>query len=174
MEGRNYMKRYFMWDDEEYIGGTTYIEIDNGYAIKQIVVTPDKYIASNRKDEEHNFYLAEGQVEIDEITEYGGSEISEKQFFSIWNEYRNGLVDKWNNTKEKFPVGSEIEGEIEVFYPQGVIVNISQNVIGIADYNKCKDSTQPENLYPRHKIIGKVIGYEEENMWLIIDNPTVF
>lgn len=170
----DFMKRYFRWDDDDYIGGTIYIEIDDGYATKQIAVTPNKYIASNRKDEEHHFYLAEGLVEIDEIIEYGGSEINEEQFFSVWYTYRNDLIDKWNETKEKFPIGVEIEGIIEVFYPQGVIINVSQDVIGIADYNKCSDSTHPENLYPGHKIIGTVVGFDEENMWLVIDNPRVF
>ncbi|WP_088068065.1 hypothetical protein [Gottfriedia luciferensis] len=117
------MKRYFSWEDD-YIRGTTYIEIEDGFAIKQIAVTQNRYIASNRKDEEHHYYLA--------------------------------------------------EGKIEVFYPQGVIVSISENVIGVADYIKCKDNSQPENLYPHHKITGKVNGYDEINMWLILENAKVF
>jgi hypothetical protein len=169
----NFMKRYFSWDDDDYIVGTTYIELDDGYAIKQIALTPNKYITSTRKDNEHGLYLAEGLVNIDEIIEYGGCEITEEQFYIVWNKYRNDLSDKWNETKKSFPIGNEIEGIIEVFYPQGVIFIVSQDVIGIADYNKCSDSTHQENLYPGHKIVGKVIGYDEENMWLIIDNPMV-
>lgn len=167
------MKRYFRWDDDEYINVTTYIEIDGDYATKQIAVTPNKYIASNRKDKDQHFYLAEGQVDIDEILEFGGSEITAEQFYSIWNTYKNELCDKWNETKENFPIGEKIEGIIEVFYPQGVILNVLQDVIGIADYKKCSDSTTPENLYPGHKIKGIVIGYDEENLWLVIGNPRV-
>lgn len=89
---------------------------------------------------------------------YGGSEVSERQFYSIWNKNRDGLINSWNQTKEKFPVSSENEGIIEVFYPQGVIINIFQEIIGIADYNRCRESTKPEKLYPRHKITGKVVG----------------
>jgi len=113
-------------------------------------------------------------VDIDEIIEYGGSEINEKQFFSVWNTYRNHIIDKWNETKEKFPIGDESSGIIEVFYPEGVIISISPDIIGIADYNQFSDSTNPENLYPQHKIKGKVVGYDEENMWLVIGNPRVF
>ncbi|WP_176522619.1 MULTISPECIES: hypothetical protein [unclassified Bacillus (in: firmicutes)] len=47
------MKRYFSWEDE-YTKGTIYIEVENGYAIKQIAVSQNKYIASNRKDKEHH------------------------------------------------------------------------------------------------------------------------
>lgn len=167
------MKRFFKWNDDD-IKGTTYIEIDDdNIASKQIAVTSNKYIASNRKDEEHHFYLAEEKIDVNDIIDFGGSEISESQFYNIWNKYREGLSDNWHQTKENFPIGSEIEGIIEVFYPQGVIISISQDIIGIADYNKCRNSTQPDNLYPRHKIIGKVDGYDEENMWLIIDNPKV-
>ncbi|WP_129688244.1 hypothetical protein [Gottfriedia acidiceleris] len=167
------MKRYFSWEDE-YTKGTTYIEVENGYAIKQIAVTQNKYIASNRKDKEHHYFLAEGLLDVNEIIDDGGSEISEKEFYVIWNKHSEVLINTWNITKEKYPIGLEVEGKIEVFYPQGVIVNFAENVIGVVDYIKCKESTQPENLYPHHKITGKVNGYDEENMWLIIDNPKVF
>jgi hypothetical protein len=167
------MKRYFKWDDDNLLG-TTYIEIEDGYAIKQITKTPNKYIASNRKDNEQHFYLAEGLIDINEIIEWGGSEIDDRQFFIIWNKYRNENIDKWNQAKESYPIGAEIKGLIEVFYPQGVIINVSEDVIGIADYYQCRESTKPENLYPQHKIIGKVVGYDEINMWLVIDNPMVF
>lgn len=167
------MKRYFKWNDD-YIGGTTYIEICDDLPSKQIAVTSKKYIASNRKDDEYHFYLAEGKIDENEIIEYGGTEISEGQFYSIWNNYRNEQIDTWNQTKEKYPIGSEIKGFIEVLYPQGIIVNISQNVIGVADYIKCRDRTKPEILYPQHKIIGKVASYDETNMWLVIDDPIVF
>lgn len=169
------MKRYFKWDDDDDdLRGTTYIETDDGIALKQIAVTSTKYIASNRKDEEYHFYLSEGIIDVNEIMEYGGSEISESKFYSVWNKFREGLIDNWIRTKEKYPVGSIIDGIIEIFYPQGVIIHIAQDIIGIADYDKCRNSSQPENLYPRHKITGKVVGVDEENMWLIIDNPKVF
>lgn len=167
------MNRYFSWEDE-YIRGTTYIEVEDGYAIKQIAVTQNKYIASNRKDVEHHYYLAEGLLDVSEMIDDGGSEISEKEFYVIWNKYSEVLIHTWNITKEKYPIGLEVEGKIEVFYPQGVIVSFPENVVGIADYINCKESTQPENLYPHHKITGIVNGYDEENMWLIIVNPKVY
>ncbi|MCA1032880.1 hypothetical protein LCL95_17865 [Bacillus timonensis] len=167
------MKRFFKWYDDD-LKGTTYIEIDNDVASKQIAVTSNKYIASNRKDEEHHFYLAEEKIDENEIIDFGGSEISENQFYNIWNKFRDELCDNWHQSKEKFPIGSEIEGIIEVFYPEGVIIGISPDIIGITDYNKCRISSKRDNLYPRHKIIGKVVGYDEDNMWLIIDNPKVF
>ncbi|WP_217594678.1 hypothetical protein [Cohnella sp. GbtcB17] len=167
------MNRYFKWIDDDIIRGTIYVESLDGYAIKQIAVTPNKYIASNRKDEERHYYLAEGLLDVKEIIKYGGSEISRKQFYGIWNVYKEGLNDKWDITKLRFPIDSEAEGIIEVFYPQGVIISIAEHVICVADYNKCKGSTAPENLYPGHKVTGKVVGYDEENMWLVINNPTV-
>ncbi|MGG0176478.1 hypothetical protein [Gottfriedia acidiceleris] len=167
------MKHYFSWEDE-YIRGTTYIEVENGYAIKQIAVKQNQYIASNRKDEEHHYYLAEGLLDVSEMIDDGGSEISKNEFYVIWNKYLEVLINTWNITKEKYPIGLMVEGIIEVFYPQGVIVNFAENVIGVADYTKCKESTQPENLYPHHKITGNVSGYDEENMWLIIEKPKVY
>ncbi|MCP3032494.1 hypothetical protein LF817_14295 [Halobacillus sp. A1] len=49
------MKRFFKLNDDD-LKGTTYIAIDDDIVSKQITVTSNKYIASNRKDEEHHFY----------------------------------------------------------------------------------------------------------------------
>ncbi|MFC3800463.1 hypothetical protein [Cohnella sp. GCM10012308] len=160
------MKRYFRWDDNEYIGGTVYVETEDDYAKKQIALLPKNYIASNRKDAKYHYYLSDAPIIANEVIKHGAAEVSKEQFYDIWNEYSKELFNKWKLTKENFPVGSVVEGSIEIFYPQGVIFSITEDVIGLADYNKCRDSTRPDNLYPGHKVRGIVNGYDEENMWL--------
>jgi hypothetical protein len=44
-------------------------------------------------------------------------------------------------------------------------------VIGLANYDECKQNIRPEKLYPNHKIKAEVIGYDEINFWLMLDNP---
>ena len=36
-----------------------------------------------RKDEEHHFYLFEGEIDVNDIVKYGGSEISRKQLAKV-------------------------------------------------------------------------------------------
>ncbi|WP_335871857.1 hypothetical protein [Bacillus sp. 2205SS5-2] len=73
------MKRYFKWHDDDF-RGSVYIETDERVALKQITVTPDKYIVSNREDKEHHFFLGGGLIDPNEVFDYGGSEICESQF----------------------------------------------------------------------------------------------
>ena len=44
-----------------------------------------------------------------------------------------------------------MEGTVLYFYPQG-----------IADYNEYSRESNHFNLYPNHKIIGKVVGYDKK------------
>lgn len=159
---------YFKYNDDE-INGVVYLEIDHeNYAVKQILVTHDKIVASNRKDGEYHFYLAEGPIDCSEISDYGGSQINDEEFYSVWNQYLKTLVLDWNITKKLFPIGKRIEGLIEVLYPQGILVAILPDVIGVADYNECRENSRAENMYPQKRIEGRVNGYDEVNLWLIL------
>lgn len=163
---------YIKYEDEsDYIKGYTYIEIEDGYALRQISKFNNGYVASNRKDKEYDFCLAEGFIDIEDID--GAIKIDKTEFDNIWIKYINQLTKEWEQIKKEYIVGRKIEGIIEVFYPQGVIISINDKVLGIADYEECKDSTVPQNLYPKHKVEGIISGYDEENMWLILEKSHV-
>ncbi len=54
-----------------------------------------------------------------------------------------------------------------------VIVDLENDVLGLADYKACKASTTPENMYPRHIVTAVVSGYDEENQWVLLEAPEV-
>jgi hypothetical protein len=168
-EGMDYLKY-----EEEIDGhnGFTYLEIEEGYAIRQIFVSNSFYIVSNRKDDEYGFWLTEGFINIGEL-EGVTMTISSKEFYEIWSAYKRKCQNEWDNIKQTYRVGAKVNGNIECFYPQGVIVSIDVNAVAIAGYNECKNSTTPEKLYPKHKIEAIVNGYDEENMWLILEKSKV-
>jgi hypothetical protein len=150
--------------------GYVYIELEDGYAVRQIFKSGDFYIASNRKDNKYDFWLAEGFINV---YEYADDIIYDMEFNAIWQEFIEKLQIEWCTIKQTYKIGTIVYANIEVFYPQGVIVNIGNSVLGIADYDECKNSTTPDKLYPDHKIEAIVNGYDEVNMWPILGKSKV-
>ncbi|WP_051271431.1 hypothetical protein [Shimazuella kribbensis] len=164
---------YFRFEDDD-PNGITYIESEDGYAVRQITVTNNKYIASNRRNKEYGYWLAEGLIDGKEAADFGVDKIDKSQFEGVWDAYRAELLQDWQKTKDTFPIGQVVEGYIQVFYPQGVIIQISGSVVGLADYEECKHNIKSEKLYPNHKIKAEVIGYDEINLWLMLNNPVSY
>lgn len=75
--------------------------------------------------------------------------------------------------KEYFTKGKEVEGILKVFYPQGVIIELENKTIAIADYEECARNLEAKNLYPNHLVSAKVKDYDEKNMWIILEDAKV-
>ena len=71
-------------------------------------------------------------------------------------------------SKEKYPIGKIVEGKIKYFYPQGIVMQIGETK-GIYQDKESKASNE-FSKYPLDTIKGKVKGYDEKNMWLIISS----
>ena len=106
------------------------------------------------------------------VEEYNDMEDND-EFEKIWNIYSFPYLNVWNEEKKKYPVGSQVKGFIKYFYPQGIIIEIDK-IQGISDYDTCRKNSSPKNLYPGHKILGTVFGYDEKNMRLIISDSIAF
>src|SRR5687768_1202007 len=118
--------RYFKYDDEWAPIGpstTTYIETDDGCAIRQISVNGELYIASNLPYPPWSLCLADGQVDYDELGDLV-TEISQDEFEGVWQAHLVRHQDEWLASKARYPAGVAIRGWIEIFFPQGVIVNL--------------------------------------------------
>lgn len=169
--------RYFKYpDDESLIGGTTYAELRDGVYIRQITVNGVDVIASNFKHPKWSICLAEGKVDIEELLkppEWIHS-ITKQEFDDIWNAHLVRRQTIWDQVKQVYPVGLNVQGAILIFFPQGAIVDLGGDAIGVADYNACRASTKPEFMYTRHKITAVVKDYDEVNQWVILDSPHVY
>ena len=161
-----YYKYVDTWVDEPNIA-TTYVETDDGCEIRHLSVIDQRFISSNM-----DLLLGEGQVDYTEVEE--AIPIPAEEFIDVWNTYLDKYLPRWTNIKANFPIGFEIVGFIKIFFPQGVIVSLGNNVWGLADYKKCQDScARPEYMSSWHKITGIVRGYDEINQWIMIASPQV-
>ena len=166
--------RYFHYIDEDSpVGnGITYIETDKGYAIRQITICGNRYMASNQRYPPWSLCLAEGKIDYDlldeDIVEISGAEFEEK--------WQLGLAQdqsRWLAIKQIYPTGREVQGWFEIFFPQGAIINLGEDILGVADYSACKESAAPEWMSPGFKVSAQVTDYDETNHWLILGNPKV-
>ena len=169
------MKYYKYRDPDDVVGmdnPVTYIETEDGGAIRQITTNGTTFIASNVVQPDGGMYLADKVIDYeslgDEVTP-----ITKQEFEAVWQAHATLRQNEWNNAKQIYSLGMAIHGYLEIFYPQGVIVNLGNNVLGVADYNACRASTEPQFMNTRQKITATVTGYDEENQWVILGSPQV-
>ncbi|GAA0392876.1 hypothetical protein [Paenibacillus motobuensis] len=149
-------------EEQEYY----YFEVDaEMIAYRQVTVMNDCYRISIAPD----FYLAEKEIELFE----GDEEITQEQFNEIWYKavapYRVG----WEQVKLDYARGTLVNGSIRMFYPQGVIIQLSDTVYAIADTEELRTHTKPKLMYPGYQVQGTVTGYDDNNFWLTLDHCTV-
>jgi hypothetical protein len=134
---------YYKYQDEySPIGaGMTYVETDERLAYRQITVNGEKYLMSNIDYPEWGPMLAEGEFDprIEEL-----EEITKQEFDAVWTSHLVNDQIHWSYTKRSYPVGMEVTGYIRIFYPQGVIVNLEENRLGVANYSECKATAKRE------------------------------
>lgn len=166
------MKYYQFQDSDGPLGdATTYIEVDDGWTIRQITVSPKETHASNIKYPKWGMILADQQVNYD--SEESVTSIAKDEFDSVWNKHLANRANEWSKIKEVYKQGKPVKGYIIIFYPQGVIVELVDGVLGVADYQACKNASSPENMYPNHEVTAIVNGYDELNQWIKLDSPQV-
>lgn len=154
------MKYWFInFEEEQY-----WIEVtDDNIATRQIIKDADDIIRISCKED----CLAEGVIDVEDI-EGEIIEISLEEFEEKWNAEIKAYHKLWKFQKEKYPIGKIVEGEIKYFYPQGIIMQIGETK-GVYQARESKES-DVYRKYPLDKIKGKVKGYDEKNMWLIISS----
>ncbi|MBN1316004.1 MAG: hypothetical protein JXA42_11065 [Anaerolineales bacterium] len=168
--------KYYKYLDEfgPLEGGFTYIELEDGYTVRQISINGDRIQASNICYSRWGLMLGEGEIKIDFDGPIQVSEISAQEFDRIWNDHLKRHQNRWSSAKSKFKLGTRVQGYIEIFYPQGVIVNLGSGALGVADYEECVASTAPENMYADHKISAVVMGYDEQYQWVVLGSPQIY
>jgi hypothetical protein len=166
------MNYYKYRDTEGFIaGGIRYIEVENGWSLREITVSDNSILASNIKYPLWGLIMSDSQVDYDSIDEV--TKIEKSEFAQLWNTHLSHNVGRWLITKLAYPLGTHIQAHILMFYPQGVMIDLGDAVIGVADYKECRASTKPEFMYPNHAITGVVSGHDEQNQWLVISLPQV-
>jgi hypothetical protein len=166
------MKYYKYQDNYGPLGeAITYVEVENGVTLRQITLSDQDCHGSNVKSLPWGLILADQQVDYDSIEEV--TPISKDKFDGVWKHHLANREPAWVEAKNRLPVGTSVSGYIEIFYPQGVIIDLGADALGVADYEASRESTDQEFMYPGHKITAIVTGYDEENQWIVLGSPRV-
>lgn len=153
--------------------GIWYFEIDNdSVAHRQMVHQEDgSWITSNRKHDGYHFMLAEHPLDVQEPYY---EVISQAEFEELWHEQLQLGMEDWHRTKGLFPVGTQVKGYIEVFFPQGTLINLlAPQAVGITDTSALESETPAEWLYPRYRVTAEVSGYDEDHQWVLLTRAEV-
>jgi len=146
-------------EDEMY-----YFEIDeNGTAYRQISKHGDLHSEVSTAPD---FVLCDQEV----VIEAGDRIITKEQFEIEWQQAIEPNLAAWKITKKQYPLGSPVSGEIAMFYPQGAIIRMSDDAYAVTDYNKLRELTPAQYLYPGYCIEAVVSHYDEINLWLVIED----
>jgi hypothetical protein len=168
--------KYYKYEDLEanHIGGgIRYVEADGNISLREVTIQNDLIIGSNIKYPGMPPLLSDaGGADYDSIDEV--QRIDKQEFDQVWQRHLMNNAGRWTITKFVYPVGKKIAGRIAIFYPQGVIVDLGDAVLGLADYQSCKQSTIPAYMYTGHLITAIISNYEEQNQWLILESPQIY
>lgn len=174
LDGPLIKMKYYKFEEFDFhpLGGTTYIESENGCSIRQITAHAGRFLASNVSHPDWGLVLADQCVDFDDIEEV--TSISAFEFEDVWQSHLQQHQREWGEVKQAHPLGSHTNGIIRIFYPQGVIIDLNNNALGVADYNSCCAGSPPDWI-PRtgYKVTSVVGGYDETNQWVILQNPQV-
>jgi alpha-glucuronidase len=141
----------------DFEGFKYWIEVDEeGYALRQITVDGEKILVSCRDD-----CLSEGIVD----TENDCVKITEKDFENVWSDATEKSRQIWNTEKQKYVIGQNVSGVIKYLYPQGAIFDINK-LQGCGDISHLDFGL----VYSGKEINGIVSGFDDINMWLLIDS----
>lgn len=149
-------------EEQEYY----YFEVDDEMiAYRQVTLMNDCYKLSIAPE----FYLAEGEIECFE----GDEDISQEQFNEIWDKAVASYRVGWEQVKLDYAPGTLVNGIIKMFYPQGVIIQLSDRAYAVADSEELRTHTRPELMYPGYLVQGVIAGYDDNNLWLVLEHCTV-
>ncbi|TDL57127.1 hypothetical protein E2R60_00960 [Paenibacillus dendritiformis] len=159
----NYM--YLKIDDPDN-GLTYYFEVDGErVAYRQIELSEN---GECKLSIAPDFHLSEVLIDFEEE-----DMIAREEFERAWAAAVQPYQPAWEQAKREYRIGDTVTGGIAMFYPQGVIIQIGPGRYGAARREELASATLPEYLYPGHRADGIVLGYDEDNFWLVLGDVQV-
>ena len=167
------MNYYKYTDEESPIGaGTRYVEVSNRWAIREVTVDGELFLGSNICYPHWGLMLTDKAIDYDGIEEI--TKITKEEFDAVWTAHLIHNAGRWAMMKLAYPVGTHIQGQVAVSFPQGVIVDLGDaGTLGVANYDQCLAASTAGGVWSGFRISAVVQGYDELNHWLILDNPQV-
>lgn len=156
-----YLKARGVEDNEFY-----YFEVDAQMtAYRQVSMREGEYKVSIAPD----FHLTDQEVEVFE----GDEEISLEAFNEVWEKAVEPYKASWEQAKQNYLLGDLVTGTIEMFYPHGVIIRLTEEVYAVTDDPQLRQQTRPEFMYPGNQVQGTVTHYDDTHFWLVLESCKV-
>lgn len=142
----------------DFEGYKYWIEVnDEGTALRQVTIDENNITSISCLEP----CLADQYVDTENDCEI----ISKDEFEKVWENAVLPYRKIWNTEKLKYKKGQNISGIIKYFYPQGAVLDLN-NGYGCMNIENCREKP----LYPGYSVSGTISGYDEENMWILIEN----
>jgi len=151
-----------------------YIEVDGDVITRQLSVFEHYYISSNV-----DLFLADVPFEKEDITSDYVDEtlpvpITADEFNVVWQRHLQHHEARWSMAKKSFPISTPVIGCMTIFFPQGIVVQLGQQVFGVTDYWQAHNSASPNFIMrTRRQISAIVTGYDETNQWIELGTPHI-
>ena len=159
----------YITDDEI---ATEYIEVRDNVIMRQLSVFEHYCISSNV-----DLFLADQPFEYDDIKDWDEEivTIATDEFNAVWQKHLQHHEAKWIESKKSFPINKPVIGCIKIFFPQGIIVQLGQQTLGVTDYIQARATASPGFIMQtRYQIAGIVTGYDEANQWIELSSPQIY
>jgi hypothetical protein len=163
--------KYYKYDDEEGCldGGVAYVEVGDGCVWRQVSVRGERTLVSSIQDPEHGLVLADVDMDWADLEDV--TEVSPSEFESAWALGLRSHRSAWDASKRAHAVGASVQGQVLMFYPQGVLVDLGAESLGIADFDECRAANQDRWPQCGQVLSAVVSGYDEKNHWLVLGEP---
>lgn len=117
---------------------------DQGIVFRQIVKEKDK-LPKLSDQKESEFFLAEFPIDLEDPH---FTQLQKNEFESEWKMLNTEYMAERERVKKKYPIGTEVHGEIEVIFPQGIIVDLHNiQYPGIANYEEYAKNSAVDNVH---------------------------
>ncbi|MBA8268911.1 hypothetical protein HVY28_19540 [Escherichia fergusonii] len=145
----------------DFEGYKYWLEVDNdGTALRQVTIEESSRIIEVSC---LGPFLADQYVDTQNDYEI----ITREQFESVWQEATAVEGEKWHEEKLKYVPGMAIQVTIQYFYPQGTICRMGDRLFCASIKTTFLHGV---SLGPGANILGAIAGYDEPNMWILLDN----
>lgn len=154
--------RYFKYLGDDLVpGATSYSEFDQeGRPLRQVTLQDNFCLSSNVRDPLWGLQLGDQRVE--DFTDPEALEIDRDEFEQAWDVALKRHESVWLRSQQSFPVGELVQGTLACFYPQGALVALDQETLGLVP------SAELIGLYPGAPIKATVAGFDQRQHWVLL------
>src|SRR5258706_10452300 len=96
------------------------------------------------------------------------------EFNVVWQQHLQHHEARWSAAKKSFPINMPVIGCMKIFFPQGIVIQLGQQVFGVTDYWQAHSTASPDFIMQTGRQISALVtGYDETNQWIELGSPHI-